>query len=39
MTVLLTNDDGYQSDGLAAVRTALLASGMRVVTVAQNGPA
>ncbi|KRF24412.1 5'/3'-nucleotidase SurE [Phycicoccus sp. Soil803] len=38
MTVLLTNDDGYQSDGLAAARDALLAVGLRVVTVAPDGP-
>lgn len=38
MTVLLTNDDGYRSDGLAAAREALLAAGLRVVTVAPDGP-
>lgn len=38
MTVLLTNDDGYQSDGLAAARNAILAAGLRVVVVAPDGP-
>lgn len=38
MTVLLTNDDGYQSDGLAAARNALLGAGLQVVTVAPDGP-
>jgi 5'-nucleotidase len=37
MTVLLTNDDGYQSNGLAAARDALLTAGLRVVTVAPDG--
>jgi 5'-nucleotidase len=36
--VLLTNDDGYQSPGVAAARDALIASGLRVVTVAPDGP-
>jgi len=38
MTVLLTNDDGYQSPGLAAARDALLSAGLRVVVVAPDGP-
>ncbi|MFC8502599.1 5'/3'-nucleotidase SurE [Pedococcus sp. NPDC057267] len=38
MTVLLTNDDGYKSDGLTAARDALLAADLRVVTVAPDGP-
>jgi 5'-nucleotidase len=38
MTIVLTNDDGYQSDGLAAARDALVGSGLRVVTVAPDGP-
>jgi 5'-nucleotidase len=38
VTVLLTNDDGYQSAGLAAARDALVAAGLHVVTVAPDGP-
>lgn len=38
MTVLLTNDDGYQSDGLAAARDAVVKAGLRVVVVAPDGP-
>lgn len=38
MKVLLTNDDGYQSPGLAAAREALIASGLQVLTVAPDGP-
>jgi 5'-nucleotidase len=38
MTIVLTNDDGYQSDGLAAARDALVEAGLRVVTVAPDGP-
>lgn len=38
MTVLLTNDDGYESEGLAAARNALLDAGLRVVTIAPDGP-
>ena len=38
MTILLTNDDGYQSEGLAAAREALLDAGLRVVTMAPDGP-
>ncbi len=34
--VLLTNDDGFDSDGIMAVRDALLAAGHRVTLV---GPA
>lgn len=36
--VLLTNDDGYQSPGVAAARDALIASGLQVLTVAPDGP-
>jgi 5'-nucleotidase len=35
-TVLLTNDDGYQSEGLAAARTAMIKVGLRVLTVAPD---
>lgn len=38
MTVLLTNDDGVQSEGLAVIRDALLATGHRVITVAPDAP-
>lgn len=38
MTIVLTNDDGYESDGLAAARDAILKAGLRVVTVAPDGP-
>lgn len=38
MTILLTNDDGYQSNGLDAARTALLDAGLDVVVVAPDGP-
>lgn len=38
MKVLLTNDDGYQSPGVAAARDALIASGLHVLTVAPDGP-
>lgn len=38
MTIVLTNDDGYQSDGLAAARDAIVKTGLRVVTVAPDGP-
>lgn len=38
MTILLTNDDGYQSDGLYAARTALLDAGFHVTVVAPDGP-
>ncbi len=38
MTILLTNDDGYQSAGLAAARDAILKAGVRVVVVAPDGP-
>ena len=38
MTILLTNDDGYQSDGLEAARSALLAAGLSVVVVAPDEP-
>ena len=38
MTILLTNDDGYQSDGLYAARTALLDAGFKVTVVAPDGP-
>jgi 5'-nucleotidase len=36
--ILLTNDDGYLSPGVAAAREALVAAGMSVVTVAPDGP-
>ena len=36
--VLLTNDDGYQSAGMAAIRDALLGGGVSVVTVAPDAP-
>jgi 5'-nucleotidase len=36
--VLLTNDDGYQSEGLAAAREAIIDAGLRVVVVAPDGP-
>ncbi|MBB4235845.1 MULTISPECIES: 5'/3'-nucleotidase SurE [Rhizobium] len=38
MKVLLTNDDGYQSPGVAAARDALIACGLQVLTVAPDGP-
>lgn len=38
MTILLTNDDGYQSAGLAAARDAIIKTGLRVVVVAPDGP-
>lgn len=38
MTVLLTNDDGVQSPGLAVIRDALIAAGHRVITVAPDSP-
>ncbi|MGW1267105.1 5'/3'-nucleotidase SurE [Streptomyces sp. NPDC002491] len=38
MTILLTNDDGYQSDGLAAARDAMLKAGLHVITLAPDGP-
>ena len=38
MKVLLTNDDGYQSPGVAAARDALIANGLKVLTVAPDGP-
>jgi 5'-nucleotidase len=38
MTVLLTNDDGYQSAGLAAAREAILEAGLPVITIAPDGP-
>ena len=36
MTILLTNDDGFESPGLAAARTAMIEAGLRVVTVAPD---
>ena len=36
MTIVLTNDDGYQSEGLAAARDAIVKAGLRVVTVAPD---
>jgi 5'-nucleotidase len=38
MTVLLTNDDGFQSPGMHSVRAALIGAGIRVITVAPDGP-
>lgn len=38
MTIVLTNDDGYQSPGLDALRNAFLAAGEKVVVVAPDGP-
>jgi 5'-nucleotidase len=38
MTILLTNDDGYQSAGLKAARDAIIKAGLRVVVVAPDGP-
>jgi 5'-nucleotidase len=38
MTVLLTNDDGHQAEGLHTVRTALINAGIRVITLAPDGP-
>lgn len=36
--ILLTNDDGYESPGLAAIRGALLDGGLSVVTLAPHQP-
>jgi 5'-nucleotidase len=36
--VLLTNDDGYRSEGFTAARAALLAAGHEVLAVAPDGP-
>lgn len=36
--VLLTNDDGYQSPGLSAIRDAMIASGLKVLSVAPDRP-
>lgn len=38
MQVLLTNDDGYKSPGMAAMRDALVATGLNVLAVAPDGP-
>jgi 5'-nucleotidase len=38
VTVLLTNDDGFQAPGIHSVRAALIAAGVRVITVAPDGP-
>lgn len=38
MTIVLTNDDGYASAGLAAARDAIIKAGLRVVVVAPDGP-
>lgn len=38
MTVLLVNDDGWESDGLQSLRTGLLKAGIRVITVAPDAP-
>jgi len=37
-SILLTNDDGYQSPGMAAARDAFLSAGYAVITVAPDGP-
>ncbi len=36
--ILLANDDGYQSPGLAAMREALIAADFQVLSVAPDGP-
>lgn len=36
--VLLTNDDGYQSPGLSAIREVMIAAGLKVLSVAPDGP-
>lgn len=36
--VLLTNDDGYQSGGMAAMRSAMIEAGLTVLSVAPDGP-
>ena len=36
--VLLTNDDGYQSGGMHAIRNALIEAGLTVLSVAPDGP-
>src|SRR5579872_169630 len=36
--VLLTNDDGYQSPGLAAMRQALVEEGLSTITLAPDAP-
>ena len=38
MTVLLTNDDGFQAPGIHSVRAAFIEAGIRVITVAPDGP-
>ena len=38
MTVLLTNDDGYESEGMQSLRSALIDAGIRVIAVAPDGP-
>jgi 5'-nucleotidase len=38
MDVLLTNDDGYRSLGMAAIRDAMVEAGLRVLSVAPDGP-
>jgi 5'-nucleotidase len=38
MTVLLTNDDGFRAPGMHSVRAALIGAGIRVITVAPDGP-
>lgn len=37
MTILLTNDDGVDSGGLAAARQAIIDAGLRVVSIAPDG--
>ena len=36
--VLLTNDDGYQAGGMAAIRDAMIEAGLSVLSVAPDGP-
>lgn len=38
MDVLLTNDDGYQAGGMAAIRDAMIDAGLNVLSVAPDGP-
>lgn len=38
MTVLITNDDGVQSPGLAALRDAVIAAQLATLSVAPDGP-
>ena len=38
MTILLTNDDGYRSEGLTAIRDGLIGAGLDVIVIAPDGP-